>query len=293
MSTHTTLRRRVSKILLLLLLVVATEGMMAQAEVAPTRVILSMRERAREVKVINPTDSPLEIEASVDFRLIRSDSLGAITLDSAQTPQERSRACHGWLKVFPRRFVLLPHASRSIRVLVQPPDSIEDGEYWGRLVVGSLPIDQEVSNPGDTSMGIQTSLTMKLELSLPVIVRKGNPETGIEIRSAHVRRIGESLLALFDLQRRGNAAYRGTMFVNLRSADGLLIDKYEQQLTAEFDLRNAIRLPALADGNYTVQIELQSIKKGSANDAVIPAETVMKYYRLAVAGDITRLAPME
>jgi P pilus assembly chaperone PapD len=295
MSTHTALRRRVSLPALLLLLVFAagSQSLMAQVEVAPTRVILSMRERAREVKVINPTETPMEIEASLDFQLIRSDSLGAITLDSAQNPQERARSCHGWLKVFPRRFVLLPHASRSIRVLVQPPDSIGDGEYWGRLVVGSVPIDHDLAAGGDTTEGISTSLTMKLELSLPVIYRKGVAETGIEIKSANVKRVDADLLALFDLARRGNSAWRGTIFVNLRSSDGMLIEKFEQQLTAEFAVRNAVHLPALKDGNYTMQVELQSIKKGSANDAVIPTEPVMKYYRLAVAGNITRLSPME
>lgn len=295
MSTQTTLRRRASNLLLIVLLLVAAADtdLMAQVEVAPTRVILSMRERAREIKVINPTETPMEVEAFLDFQLIRSDSLGAVTLDSARTPEELARSCEGWLKVFPRRFILMPHTARSIRVLVQPPDSIVEGEYWGRLVVGSLPVERETFDPADTAAGIQTNLTMRLELSLPVIFRKGVAETGVEVKGAQVKRVGDAMFALFDLQRRGNSAWRGTIFVNLRSADGMLIEKFEQQLTAEFDLRNAVRLPTLADGNYTVQVELESIKKGSANDAVIPAEKVMRYYRLAVAGNITRLAPME
>lgn len=256
----------------------------AQIEVAPTRVMLTMRERSREVNVSNTTDGPMEVDIRLGFKLISTDSLGMQGLDSVGTPEGRQKSCENWLKIFPRRFTLAPRSSRVIRVLVTIPDGVSDGEYWARLIVGGVPVAGSVPVDGDSTEGIQTNLMMRLELDLPVIVRKGDVSTGIAFDALQLRKGDGEILGLLDMNRTGNSAYRGTLDVTLRSAAGKEVATIQDQYTAEFGFRKALHFPPLPDGDYLLTIESQSVKKGSAVDAVIPAEPVRKDYAFTVDG---------
>ncbi len=274
---------RILSITLLAFLSLAS-AVVAQVEVAPTRVILTMRERSKEVNVSNTTDSPLEVDVQLGFKLITSDSAGVQGIDSVGTPEQRTRSAREWLKAFPRRFTLDPRSSRTVRVLATIPDAAEEGEYWARLIVAGTPVAGSVPVDGDTAQGIATNLVMRLELDFPVIVRKGNPSTGIEFNGLQVRRSAAETIALLDMTRTGNSAYRGTLFATLKNASGAEVARLEEQFTTEFRFRKALRFPSLPDGNYLLELESRTVKKGSANDAVIPSTDVRKSYALAVSG---------
>jgi P pilus assembly chaperone PapD len=253
----------------------------AQIEVAPTRVMLSMRERSREVNVINNSSNPVEVTADLGFKLIRSDSLGRLSLDTTATPEEASRSCERFLKIFPRKFILAPGSSRMVRVLIVPSDEAEEGEYWGRIIFGSTPIIRTPAE--DTSDAIRTNLTMRIELDLPVIFRKGNVQTGIEFEGLSARNEEDATVALLDTKRTGNSAYRGTLVTVLKGPDGSEVSRTEEQYTTEFRLRKRITFPKLGEGNYTLEVESKSVKRGAANEAVIPAQPVTKTYDVMVS----------
>jgi hypothetical protein len=260
----------------------------AQIEVAPTRVILSMRDRSQEVSVNNPSDNAVEVNTELGYRLIRFDSLGNLSLDTARTAEEASRSGRDWVKIFPRRFTLAPHTSRLVRVMVTIPDGVNEGEYWGRLVVTGTPVGASVPVDGDSTQGIDTRLTMRMQLDLPIIIRKGEATTGLIFNGIAGRRIKDTALVLMDMSRSGNSAYRGTVTAIVREPGGREVARVEQQFTAEFSLRLGLRIPHLLNGEYTLELEAQSVKKGGASEAVIPAPTVDKYYKLiATDGSIS------
>lgn len=265
----------------------------AQIEVAPTRVILTMRERAQEVSVNNPSDNAVEVNTELGFKLIRHNALGLLGLDSARTPQEASKSGRDWLKIFPRRFTLAPHGSRLVRVMVTIPDGVDEGEYWARLIVTGTPIGATVAVEGDTTQGIDTRLTMRMQLDLPVIIRKGDVSTGITFDAVEGRRTNDTTTLLLDMNRSGNSAYRGTIAITLRDASGRDVARDEQQFTAEFGLRLGFHFPRLADGSYTLHVESQSVKRGGANEAVIPAPTAMKNYSLVQSGSTVTITPVD
>lgn len=271
-------------ILLLSLVSIAS----AQIEVAPTRVLLNMRERSKEVNIINNSSNPAEVTAELGFKLFRSDSLGRVTVDTVVSSEESMHSCQAWLKVFPRKFILAPGASRMVRVLIVPADSSAEGEYWGRIIFGSTPIIRAPAE--DTTDAIRTNLTMRIELDIPVIFRKGNVQTGIEFEGISAKNGPDAALALLDTKRTGNAAYRGTLTTVLKRSDGSELARSEEQYTTEFRLRKRIQLPKLSDGTYTLEVESKSVKRGSANDAVLNAPTVTKTYALTVSKSEIQIA---
>src|ERR1041384_7607634 len=88
----------------------------AQVEISPTRVILTLRERAREVVLTNPTSDRVEVSTDLGFKLFQSDSAGRITLREDGSPEELGRSCRNWVKIFPHKFTLAPGESRSARI---------------------------------------------------------------------------------------------------------------------------------------------------------------------------------
>ncbi len=257
----------------------------AQIEVAPTRIIVTMRERSQEINVSNTSDGQVEVSTDLGFKLIRTDSLGIQTLESTGTPEELSRSGESWVKIFPRRFTLAPRSSRLVRVMVMIPDSAAPGEYWARLIVAGTPLTTTIPVDLDSAQGIQTSISMRMELDLPVIIRKGTIETGIMLDRLEARQNAENTLLLVDARRLGNSAYRGTINALVRDGSGAEVANASEQYTAEFAIRKAIRLPRLSDGTYAITLESQSSKRGGANDAVIPAPTVTRDYTMVVAGE--------
>jgi hypothetical protein len=226
----------------------------------------------------------VEVTTELGFKVIHSDSLGSVTLDSGRTSEQNAHSGKEWLKVFPRRFTLAPRTSRIVRVMVTVPDVAPEGEFWARLIVSGTPVNSSMKVDVDSVQGIETSLAMRMELDLPVIIRKGNVETGIAFDGMQGRISGENTLLLVDMRRTGNSAYRGTLKATVRDAQGSAVAQASEQFTAEFTLRKGIILPRLSDGTYTVELESESVKKGGANEAVIPAPTVKQGYKLTVSG---------
>ncbi len=257
----------------------------AQVEISPTRVILTLRERAQEVVLTNPTPDRVEVTTDLGFKLFQSDSVGRITLREDGSPEELARSCRNWVKIFPHKFTLAPGESRSARILILPPDSIPDGEYWGRALFSSLPLDNTVTDVGDSANSIQTQLRMRVVLDIPIIFRKGMMQTGVDVENVRLQNNGSGTRVLIDLKRRGNAAYRGTLSAVLRSADGSIIKRVEEQFTTEFTLRKSFLLPNMQPGNYSIDVESVAVKKGGANDAVISAPVVKKVYDVIVSAD--------
>lgn len=273
---------RIVQVALVWLLLLGGE-LAAQIEVSPTRVLLTTRSRAQEINIYNSSDDQVEITTELGFKLIQSDSAGRISLRDAERPEETERSCKDWIKLFPRRFMLAPHTSRSVRVLIVPPDGVGDGEFWARVVFGSAPVAPALAGNSDTSGIIRSSLQMRLSLDIPIIFRRGTVETGIALEGFSVRRTEKGLLALADLRRLGNAAYRGTLRLQVRTPDGEEVASAEEQFTSEFTVRRGLRLPLLPPGSYRVEATLVSTKKGGANDAVLPAPTVQQQYDLLVS----------
>lgn len=267
----------------------------AQVTIAPTRVLLSERIRSHEVVVSNPTDRRVEVIVSTGFKLIRSDSLGVVRLDSVPTAEEAMRSSRDWIRVYPRRFSLTPGASQSVRVLAGPPPSIADGEYWARIEFASRALAPLVlSSPTDSEqLGIRSELSLQLEVGIPVIFRKGRATTGIEIDSIGAVTVHNAARVHLDLRRTGNSAFRGTITGIIRGLDGVELARVSDQFTVEFALRKTLLLPVTSGQVYNVEVLIEPKKEGAAADVVLPSKPVSRRYRLETMTAGLRLSQLE
>lgn len=263
----------------------------AQVSVAPTRIMMISPERSKEISLTNPTTEPLVIEARIVFALLKSDSSGAMKYDSVELGPTARPSCAEWAKVFPKRFTMAPGESRSLRILVSPPAGIADGEYLGRLIVISEPVERPAPLVVDTTK-VTTSIRTRVHTGLPILFRKGSLTTGIdfEMIQPSVEATGIRLLA--DIRPQGNAAYRGTLYSQIFGSDGTPVNKSETQVGAELAIRQPVVIPSLSPGVYTLRVDARPVRMGSAAETVIPAPEVTRLYRLTVATDQASIAPI-
>lgn len=204
--------------------------------VSPNALFIDSRTRSGVLTLYNPGTTAEEIEISFAFGYPRSDLAGAISVALADSAPFGEPSVLGFVRAFPRRLRLEPGQRQTVRILMQPPRDLAEGEYWGRVLIrsrgGRPPVEQQ-----------QGSIRMQIDLETVIVgavnYRNGAMHTGVAVDSARAiaSASGDSVRVVADLSRRGNAAYLGHMALELVGADGHLLGIAEEDLAVYRSLR--------------------------------------------------------
>lgn len=265
---------------------------MAQMAATPPRLLLDQRGRSAEVVLTNQSANILEVSTELGYAVQFSDSLGNVGLHEPTDSVEAARRCDTWLRIFPSRFTIPPNTSQTVRVLLSPPADLPAGEYWARLRLTGTPTTFDFAVSSDTVTGIETRIRTSIELDLPVIFRTGEISTSVRFDVAAVHRSTKGGLdVVVETIRGGNAAYRGTMYGELVTKEGLTVAQTSAQFTTEFALSRSLSFPAVRSGDYLLRLRAVTEKKGSAMDVVIPSATVEKSFGIRITDTAASLLP--
>jgi P pilus assembly chaperone PapD len=239
------LRSSAARVALALLSVLAAGAQRAWAvTVTPTALFIDARSPTGTLVLYNNSTRPEEVEVSFAFGYPTSDAEGRVrTMLSDSAPAgEPSIVSH--MRVFPRRFTLAPGQRQTVRVLVQAPPGLAEGEYWGRVVVrsrgGQPPVEQ-------TQGQVRMQLNVETAIATAVLFRKGTVRTGVEVAGATARLAPEGVQAELDVRRTGTAAYLGRVRAEVVAPDGRVVGQLEDTLALYRMLRLRYTIP-LAPG---------------------------------------------
>jgi len=204
--------------------------------VSPNALFIDSRTRSGVLTLYNPGTTAEEIEITFAFGYPRSDLAGAISVALADSAAPGEPSVLGFVRAFPRRLRLEPGQRQTVRILMQPPAGLPQGEYWGRVLIhsrgGRPPVEQQQG-------GIRMQIDLETVIVGAVNYRNGIMQTGVAVDSARMAIIagGDSVRVVTDLQRRGNAAYLGHMTLELVAADGRVLGTVEEDLAVYRTLR--------------------------------------------------------
>lgn len=284
---------------LLLLLTLCTAANAQLVSVSQSPVMLNDSMWSIDLRVKNLTSRPLSVISGVAFRIIRSDDDGHLYLDSAITWEEMGHSCAAWMKVSPRELILPARSWRTLRVAVNSPSSLSDGEFWCNLVIRGQP-DGELQADARQDSTV-TGLATTGELSIPIVVRKGAVATGMEIEkiTAHQRipqvsgsrndTVWNGAIVLVDTRRLGNGAYRGTMLASIRKPDGTEVAASTRTYSLFWDRRLRLEFPRLKDGSYVLSLESRTETDDDDAEQPILAPAVHKDVHLRVEGTLVEV----
>jgi hypothetical protein len=213
--------------------------------VSPNALFIDSRTRSGVLTLYNPGTTAEEIEISFAFGYPRSDLAGAISVALADSAPLGEPSVLGFVRAFPRRLRLEPGQRQTVRILMQPPAGLAEGEYWGRVLIhsrgGRPPVEQQQG-------GIHMQIDLETVIVGAVNYRNGAVKTGVAIDSSRAAIVaaGDSVRVVADLRRLGNAAYLGHLTLELVGADGRVIGSVEEDLAVYRTLRKveSIAIPA-------------------------------------------------
>lgn len=247
----------------------------AAVSVSPNALYLDNRNRAGMLTLFNGGTLPEEIEISFAFGYPMSDSLGNLSVPLFEIAPEGEPSAVPFMRAFPRRLRLAPGQRQVVRILVNPPAGLPEGEYWARIVVtskgGQPPIEQR---EGD--------LRLRLDLQTVIVAaasyRNGSTSTGVAVQRAVAGVAGDSVVALFDLERQGNAAWVGRLVTQLVAPNGQVVSEIEDQLAVYRALRfraTAPRPPGLASlAGYTLRFSFDTQRPDLPPEGPLPATRI-------------------
>ena len=271
-------------LLLLLSLGVASSLAAQGVMVAPHAVFIDHTQRSGSVLLYNPGTQPVEVAISTIFGVPRTDSAGTIKLDTLIA--DSSTSALAWIQAFPRRLTVGPRERQTIRLLARPPVGLADGEYWLRLVIAAQAGRVPISGVADTT-AIQIGLTLEVRTIIGVNYRKGPVSTGVTLSNLRAEIIGDSLISRARIERRGNAAFIGTIRETLIDSTGAVraqlsgdssVTTYESPVgvyfTMEPRLASGIAKPGLRAGRYWLRYEIVTDRDDLDPKVVLKAPAV-------------------
>ena len=241
--------------------------------VSPTAVFMDDRNRNAQVTLGNSGDVAEEVRIELKFGFLDTDSAGTPFIRIIEDPGPEFPSATGWLGVFPQRTRLEPGEKRVVRLFARPPADLPDGEYWSRLIVTSRRAPSPVT-PGDTLARAGVSLEIRLVTS--VTFRKGQVSTALTLRNLTATAGGDSLVLRLGMDRGGNAAYLGTMHVELADPRGAVARRWATPIAVHVPItrRFVFPLEGLTPGDYLLRLRTDATRDDVQEGGVLPAPPV-------------------
>ena len=194
--------------------------------IAPVRVILSGGTRSTEVRLLNQGSETATYRIS--FQNMRMTAEGR--LEKITEPGPGDLFADKLIRYSPRRVVLGPGETQTVRLLVRKPAGLAPGEYRSHLLFWGTPpetvgtnIEARSSNDGE----IRIRLIPVYGISIPIIVRHGKLSATISISSLSLEPaqvVGEGPSLRLRLDRAGDRSVYGDLIVTYRASGGDEID---------------------------------------------------------------------
>ena len=227
---------------LLALAGIASEA--AAVSVYPTAVFIDSRTRTATLTLTNDGLRAEEIEIGFAFGIPLADEFGLVRVTFLDSVSSTVPSLVPYIRAFPQRMRLEPGQTQVVRLLVQPPQGLADGEYWGRVMVastgGQAPVEQR---QGDITMQIN----IRTVIAIGVYYRSGQVETSLAVDEARAS-LEEGRAQLFlSLDRGGNAAMIGRVVAELVDPQGAVVAEYTEPISVHQDMLWRVDVPLPAD----------------------------------------------
>lgn len=249
----------------------AAAGRAGAVTVTPAALFIDQRTRSASLTLYNPGLTAEEIEITFAFGYARSDAEGRVKVVFLDSVPSYEPSAVPFLRAFPRRLRLEPGQRQLVRVLVQPPEGLAEGEYWARVMVASTggqpPIEQRT---GD----VRLQLEVKTVFAVALNYRHGSVSTGLAVQEARVERAPTSVDLLLDMERQGNAAFLGRVLAELLDPDGRVVATVEQDVAVYRRIlwRFSLAPPegAVPGPGWSVRWRVDAERHGDEGGAILP-----------------------
>lgn len=181
--------------------------------ISPTRVVLDAGGRGASVTLYNSGGAPVtyridEVELGLDEQGNYRQLADGEAAPWAATP---------YLRFSPRQVTLQPGQRQAVRIIARAPRDLPAGELRSHLSISSIPLVTPVENtpeaPAEPGKDRTVAITVGLDyrITIPVLLRTGQPAGGTIIEAAVPDPNGESPALMVTLARTGQRSDYGVL----------------------------------------------------------------------------------
>lgn len=187
--------------------------------VAPIRVVFEGSKQKEDLNLTNiGQDTAVYLISFIHYKMKEDGSfLQLENVDSLTTRADK------YLRIFPRKVVLPPGESQTIRMQYRKPTDLKEGEYRSHLYFRA---EKEVSALGMNTANTDTtkmsvSITPVFGISIPVIIRNGNLDYKMSLSDVQLTTVNDTTSNLtFNINRSGLRSSYGNLTAEFVPAQG-------------------------------------------------------------------------
>ena len=240
--------------------------------VSPLAIFMDARARTAEVTLVNTTTTPEEVTIDLRYGYSTTDTneVPMVPTFAPESVTAEAPSAARFTRVFPRRVVLAPGQSQTVRLFASPSPAIPDGEYWARFLATAKKLPDTTKAVEGTQVGVSFAIVT----SIPLWYRKGAVSTSIAMDSLSAAAAGDSMRARVVLVRGGNAAWLGTTTFALLDARGRAVRDWTVPMSiyqARYRRRFVWSLDKLPAGSYSLVATMAAIRPDLRAADVLPA----------------------
>jgi P pilus assembly chaperone PapD len=248
------------------------ESAVAQLQVLPTQVFIVHPNRSAELAVTNVTQKTVEVEATFLFEYPVAYDTGRVEFKKLAEGDTSPSNAAPWLRTVPDKAILAPGESRTLRVVVQPPATVTDGEYWARVILRAQP----TAAPENQSKKTGFVPMLISEMNLPVHYRRGTLITGVRVDELTAAVQDSALRVSLRLARTGNTCFWGRASFRVSNSSGKVVETRTVPMVVYDTMfyQNVVDLSGLPSGTYALDVMLDTKHPNLRRDYQMNAQPV-------------------
>ena len=183
--------------------------------ITPTRIVLDAGGRGDAVTLYNSGGAPVTYRIDlVELGLNASGNYRELN-----EGEEASWSAAPYLRYSPRQVTLQPGERQSVRLISRAPRDLPRGELRSHLRFSSIPLVDEIGDDEGVAVGatnegdartVSVSVGLDFRITIPVLLRNGQPEGGAQIVAAIAAQDEDDTL-LVTLSRTGDRSDYGVL----------------------------------------------------------------------------------
>jgi len=225
----------------------------------PIRVVFEGQKQNADLNLTNiGKDTSVFMISFVSYKMQEDGSF--LQLEKPDTTISADR----YLRLFPRKVVLPPNESQTIRLQLRKPSYLKQGEYrshiYFRAEKEKTPLGMKDLRVDSTKMAV--SITPVFGISIPVIVRNGSLSNQLSFSEVSLQNVNDTISKLnVTINRSGNKSAYGNMRVEYHPTKGQ---------KSEVGFANGIGVyPEIAKRNFALYIKNTNAMKVDGGKLVI------------------------
>ena len=201
-------------------LLLCSSQLMAQGNllISPHRIVFEGQKRAMEINLANTGQDSAKYSISfLQYRMKDDGSFEEIT-----APEPGLNFADKNLRYFPRQVMLGPNEAQVIKIQVTKADELAPGEYrshlYFRAISDQKALGEETAKKDSTAISIK--LVAVFGISVPIIIRVGEPTTTLNLSDLKLEKGTEGNKLLLTINRTGNMSAYGDIIISHIAPNG-------------------------------------------------------------------------